>query len=174
MFLDLKHAFDSVNRPLLFDHLKDLHTPHPLLHLISSWHVGTRYNLVHNGRTTSVNVDTGLRQGCKAAPLLWVLFMNRFLQILMDKVGQQWIVENVTLYADDIHVGASFFSNTDFRHCLYCFGCVLDAIETLKPQLSYDKTYILLATTGSGQKKNLKGVVERTSKGATILLPRAD
>ena len=171
MFLDLKHAFDSVNRPLLFDHLKDLHTPHPLLHLISSWHVGTRYNLVHNGRTTSVNVDTGLRQGCKAAPLLWVLFMNRFLQILMDKVGQQWIVENVTLYADDIHVGASFFSNTDFRHC---FGCVLDAIETLKLQLSYAKTYILSATTGSGQKKNLKGVVERTSKGATILLPRAD
>ena len=174
MFLDLKHAFDSVNRPLLFEHLKELQTPHPLLHLISSWHVGTRYNLVHNGRTTYVDVDTGLRQGCKAAPLLWALFMNRFLQLLMDKVGQSWIVENVTLYADDIHVGAAFFSTIEFQHCLYCFGCVLDAIETLKLQLSYDKTFVILATTGSGQKRNLKGVVERNSSGATILLPRAN
>ena len=172
MFLDLRHAFDSVDRPLLFQHLSDLQTPDYLLNLFSTWHIGTRYNIVFNGQATYTSVDTGLRQGCKAAPLLWILFMNKFLQLLSAKIDPMWLAKTVTLYADDIHLGAAFYSEQEFRQCLERFGYVLDAIEALKLTLSYDKTFIIFAATGSGYRRCTKGIVTRQQSGTVILLPR--
>lgn len=173
MFLDLQHAFDSVNRFLLFQHLQSLHTPEYLLQLISTWHMDTHYKLVCNGSTTTIPVNVGLRQGCKAAPLLWVLFMDRFLKMLSTRVDLAWIHEAVTLYADDIHVGTMFYSRAQYLQCLQRLGCVLDVVEELKLTLSYEKTYIILATAGTSVFRGLKGTIERTAHGATLALPRA-
>ena len=153
MYLDLRHAFDSVHRPRLFQHLKFLGTPEHLLHLITQWHIGTRYNLMHQGNTTSIDVNVGLRQGCKAAPLLWVLFMNHFLQQLTFHIDRNWINKAITLFADDIHVGTTFYSIEEYHRSRHRFGCILDVLENLKLELSYEKTFILLATAGSGYKK---------------------
>ena len=173
MFLDLRHAFDSVNRTLLFQHLQSLGTPDVLLQLISTWHMNTHYNLVFNGKTTTIPVNIGLRQGCKAAPLLWVLFMDRFLHLLSEKVDTDWIAEAVTLYADDIHVGTVFHSNAEYRQCLHRLGCVLDAVEELQLALSYEKTFIIMATAGTNVSRGVKGTIQRTKHGAFLMLPRA-
>lgn len=172
MYLDLRHAFDSVYRPLLFQHLHDLQTPDTLLQLFTMWHTGTRYNIVFQGQTTMTPVDTGLRQGCKAAPLLWVLFMNKFLQMLTSRIDPAWIAQTITLYADDIHIGTTFFSEVEFKQCLERFGQVLDVIEELKLTLSYEKTFILFAATGSRYRRCTKGIIERQSNGTVIHLPR--
>ena len=78
LLLDLRQAFDTVNRPRLFRFLQQRGTPTDLLHIISSWHMDTHDNLIHNNTTTRIPVNVGLRQGCKAAPILWVLFMSHF------------------------------------------------------------------------------------------------
>ena len=174
MYLDLQHAFDSVHRPRLFRHLQFLGTPEHLLHLITQWHIGTRYNLMHQGQTTSIAVNVGLRQGCKAAPLLWVLFMNHFLHQLSSLIDRTWINKAITLYADDIHVGAIFYSIEEYHQCRQRFGCILDVLETLKLELSYEKTFIILATAGSSVRKGLKSSIVRRRDGATIAIPRAD
>ena len=70
LLLDLRQAFDTVNRPRLFQFLHRRGTPIELLHIISSWHMDTHYNLIHNNSTTRIPVNVGLRQGCKAAPIL--------------------------------------------------------------------------------------------------------
>lgn len=173
MFLDLKHAFDSVNRAALFEHLVHLGTPENLLQLISTWHTDTHYNLIFNGKTTQIPVNVGLRQGCKAAPLLWVLFMDRFLQLLSTKVDATWITEAITLYADDIHVGTVFYSSAQYHDCLHKLGCVLDAVEELQLILSYEKTYIIMATAGTSIQRGLKGTISRTKQGMAIQIPRA-
>ena len=173
MYLDLRHAFDSVHRPRLFQHLKFLGIPEHLLHLITQWHIGTRYNLMHQGNTTSIDVNVGLRQGCKAAPLLWVLFMNHFLQQLTFHIDRNWINKAITLFADDIHVGTTFYSIEEYHRSRHRFGCILDVLENLKLELSYEKTFILLATAGSGVQKGLKSSIDRQKDGVTMLIPRA-
>ena len=172
MFLDLRHAFDSVNRPLLFQHLQSLGTPAPLLQLLTSWHMETHYNLVYNGKTTCIPVNMGLRQGCKAAPLLWVLFMDKFLSMLANRIDHDWIADALTIYADDIHVGALFHSSAEYRQCLFRFGCILDVLEELQLELSNEKTFIIMATAGTNIQRGLKGTIERSEHGATVILPR--
>lgn len=174
MYLDLKHAFDSVNRVKLFQHLQDLHTPEYLVSLFTAWHMGTRYNLMFQGQTTSIPVNIGLRQGCKAAPLLWVLYMNYFVSQLSQKIDPTWLAETLTIYADDIHVGAIFYSIEEYHRCRQRFGCILDVIEQLQLELSYEKTFIILALAGSNVKKGSQGTISRTLQGATIALPRAN
>ena len=91
LFLDLTRAFDNADRQAIFDHLITLRTPSHLVQLVASWHENTHYNLVFRGETTSIKVGKGLRQGCKIAPLLWVNFMDLFMQELALLVGSQWI-----------------------------------------------------------------------------------
>ena len=105
LFLDLTRAFDNADRQAIFDHLIALGTPAHLVQIVASWHENTHYNLIFRGDTTSIQVGKGLRQGCKIAPLLWVAFMNLFMQELALLVGQQWIQDCLTIYADDVHLG---------------------------------------------------------------------
>lgn len=172
LLLDLRQAFDTVNRPRLFRFLQQRGTPTDLLHIISSWHMDTHYNLIHNNTTTRIPVNVGLRQGCKAAPILWVLFMSHFVELLQEHIDPLWLQEALTMYADDIHLGATFYNKTEFQLVLTRLGRILDVLESMQLQLSYDKTFVILATAGSNVTRGLKGAVERRKTGMVILLPR--
>ena len=160
------------DRQAIFDHLQTLSTPEHLIQLVASWHEGTNYNLVFRGETTSIRVGRGLRQGCKIAPLLWVTFMDLFLQQLAALVGFPWIMECLTIYADDVHVGCQFLSEFSLHTHLTNIGHALDVIERMKLSLSYSKSFMLFAYTGTNPKPTLKKVLQRTSKGVFIRIPR--
>ena len=172
LFLDLTRAFDNADRQAIFDHLQTLQTPEQLIQLVSSWHEDTHYNLVFRGETTSIKVGRGLRQGCKIAPLLWVTFMDLFLQKLTPLVGIQWIKECITIYADDVHIGCQFNSVFSLQTHLTNIGLALDAIELMKLSLSYSKSFMLFAYTGTNPRPSLKKVLKRTSNGVFIRIPR--
>lgn len=174
MFLDLTRAFDCADRTLLVDHLQELHTPHALLTIITHWHEGTRYHIVSPHTITAVDVGLGLRQGCKIAPLLWLVYMSKLLHLLVPLTGESWIAECLTLYADDVHVGCQFTSQSELDHHLQCMGFLLDCIERLKLKLSYQKTFVVLASTGSSARRALKGRVKRTHQTMMALIPRGD
>ena len=174
LFLDLTRAFENADRQAIFDHLITLRTPSHLVQLVASWHENTHYNLVFRGETTSIKVGKGLRQGCKIAPLLWVNFMDLFMQELALLVGSQWIQDCLTIYADDVHLGCQFRSTHELRTHLQNIGHALDVIERLKLSLSYSKSYMLMAYTGTNPRKALKGVLQRNSNGVSIRIPRQD
>jgi len=86
--------------------------------------------------------------------------------------GRQWIQENLTIYADDVHVGCLFMSARTLRVHLVNIGHALDVIESMKLSLSYSKSYMMLAYAGTNPRPALKGVVHKTPAGTSIRIPR--
>ena len=173
LFLDLSRAFDTVSRRTLFTHLADLKLSEDLLALISAWHEQTEYILSTNELTNHIQVGVGLRQGCKVAPILWVAYMDLLISRLIPKIGLEWIRANLTLYADDIHVGCCFRNATEFKTALRNFGLILDTIEELQLTLSYTKSFVIFRHAGTNSRPAMKGHFRTTPDGQQVLIPRS-
>ncbi|CAI5780389.1 Hypothetical predicted protein [Podarcis lilfordi] len=109
-FIDLKAAFDSIPRQLLWDKLACWGIDRRLLWLISQLHAGSvaRVRISPAGDLTNpVPVNKGVRQGCILAPLLFNLFISDMRNPLID--SQKFIHTPriadyrcpLLLYADD-------------------------------------------------------------------------
>lgn len=168
----MSRAFDCANRQVLFDHLRDLGTPRNLLQLISCWHNNTHYHVQFQNTSSSVLVGKGLRQGCKIAPQLWVVYMDKCLRLLEPRTGLQWIMECITIYADDVHVGCQFTSSHAFQLHRQNIGHVMDVLEQLDLQLSYQKSFILLKYAGTNPRPTLKGRIQRTGTLHSLIVQR--
>ena len=110
VFLDIERAFDMVSRPQLFTKLTAVGVPAPIAHILTLWHQETGYYLFSHGEETHIPVGRGLRQGCKAAPLLWNIYVLLFLAELSKHVDRQWILTCLNFYADDGQLGNAFRS----------------------------------------------------------------
>jgi len=87
IFLDIQRAFDQLPRQALFEHLDTLHDQPELTTLMAQWHSQTDYCLEHSGETTLVPTGCGVRQGCRAAPLLWNSFLDQMFRTLAQKIS---------------------------------------------------------------------------------------
>ena len=75
-FVDLKKAFDTVNRPLLFDILERFGCPPTVLGLLRALHTGNTASVRVAGATSDpFQVTMGVKQGCVLAPLLFNVFL---------------------------------------------------------------------------------------------------
>ena len=165
LFLDLTRAFDSVDRHILFQHMNTLPIPSNLVDLIRMWHEQTHYNLVFRGNTYPIPVGKGVRQGCTIAPLLWLIYMDKILKELAALTGPEWIMQCVTIYADDLHIGCRFMSAAELRMHVTNMGHLLDVLHRLKLTVSCSKTFVILAVTGTNPRAALKSFVQRNQKG---------
>lgn len=85
-FIDLKAAFDSVNRDSIWLVLKSINVPDKIVRLLKLIYSDTESSVRINGKeSTSFHVSTGVRQGCTAAPDLF----NCLLDYLMQKVSDR-------------------------------------------------------------------------------------
>ena len=76
-YVDIKAAFDSVDRSALWAGLASLNLPSPLGDLISELHNGTSSCVSINGELSNkFNSLSGVRQGCILAPSLFCLVMD--------------------------------------------------------------------------------------------------
>ena len=100
--------FDAVPRPVIAEALAKVQLSPQLQSLLLAWHIDTAYHLDVNQTARSVPVTRGVRQGCSSAPLLWTTVMVLLLDSLQHTVPLQWIQNNITIYADDIHVFLHF------------------------------------------------------------------
>ena len=74
-FIDLKKAYDSVPREIMWLALKKLGVPAEVIQLICSFHMGIKAKIHLNGSLLEQrSVQNGLRQGCCMAPVLFNLF----------------------------------------------------------------------------------------------------
>ena len=71
VLLDANKAFDMVPRLSLFQFINELPVNQVLVTLLSEWHTNTAYVVTDGHTTQRVATGRGVRQGCRAAPILW-------------------------------------------------------------------------------------------------------
>jgi len=112
-FIDLKQAFDSVDRELLWARLEHLGIPNgPFFQAIKSLYSSTEFGVRIAGCTSDSHFRTsrGVKQGCPISPLLFGLVMDHLYHrlqtdcpdvgvTLLDHMGT---ILNHIMYADDV------------------------------------------------------------------------
>lgn len=159
--MDIQRAFDQLPRQQLFEHLDSLHDVPALTTLLAQWHTGTSYCVEQAGESVLVETTKGVRQGCRAAPLLWNCFLDRFFRQLASKVSIDWVQKTLTAFADDIHHGTVFKSRQQLMCEISRIGLILDTLESMGLQLSLEKSFILLEIAGTHSRKIRSSLVKQ-------------
>ena len=147
--LDLRRAFDMVDRRKLFQKLSLLNISESLISLLSTWHEHSLYFVQHDSGDCPIQVGRGVRQGCKAAPGLWNCFVVIYLHELMATLPFDWIQRHLTLYADDFHIGSTFTCLADFQYLQFALGVMLSLLKSMDMQLNPDKSVVILELRGT-------------------------
>ena len=85
-FIDLRKAYDTVNRPALWGVLQHIGLSAKVQRLIRDLHNGTRSSVRAYGITSEpFEVNRGVRQGCILAPALFNIFLDHVLRIALDR-----------------------------------------------------------------------------------------
>ena len=150
ILIDLKGAFDRAPRHLLQQALMDLPLPPSILSLLLAWHDGTPYHLHHAEQDFFIDGNVGVRQGCVAAPLLWVAFMRHWKKHLEEHLGSSWVKRHLTVYADDNHLAWTFRDLGDIHQAILDATFVLNSFLTYGMHLNLDKTVAILVVRGRG------------------------
>ena len=170
--LDLSRAFDQVPRGKLFECLRSLHIDEHLLSFL--WHIyqHTECEFEHRGCHRTFVASRGIRQGCSAAPTIWTLFTLAILKDLTQKIPEEWIKTNLTLFADDTCAHCVFNSISNLQDHLKYIGILFDTLEEYGMEINVSKTAAILKGMGSALNKANRLVVKRTPQGSFLLIPR--
>ncbi|CAL1139392.1 unnamed protein product [Cladocopium goreaui] len=174
IFLDIQRAFDQLPRQALFEHLDTLHDQSELTTLMAHWHSQTDYCIEHSGETALVSTGCGVRQGCRAAPLLWNSFLDQMFRTLAQQISPEWVKQTLTAFADDIHQGTVFRSSQQLQLEMTRIGLLLDTLENMGLTLSLEKSCILLEIAGSHCRKIRNRLLKYEGSHAFIDIPRAN
>ena len=174
VFLDLRKAFDVLPRQRLFDYLSRLEVDQRLVQLLAAWHNETSYVLFHDNCYHTIPTGRGVRQGCRVAPILWAAYMNLMFDLLTTEISADWVRDTLTLFADDLHHGSQFFSERQLREALTHIGLLMDTLEHLGLQISYEKTIVVLHIAGSNARRVKASILKRDSAGSYVEIPRGN
>jgi len=115
-FSHFKQAYDTNDRPHLWDHSYNIRMPTHLVNVIKQMYDGDEYVMIDGAKTTSTGSSTvplrGVKQGCPLSPLLFSLFINgvddEFGTSFMGAVtGTEGLRVTHMLYADDLTLTAN-------------------------------------------------------------------
>ena len=85
-FIDLRKAYDTVNRPALWGILQHIGLSAKIQRLIRDLHTGTHSSIrAYDDVSEPFEVNRGVRQGCILAPALFNVFLDHTLRIALDK-----------------------------------------------------------------------------------------
>jgi len=86
-FIDLRKAYDSVNRELLWQAMKTYGISGKIVRIVSSLYENTRAKVRVNGVLSEcLSLKTGVKQGCVLSPLLF----NIFIDWVVRRVLKRW------------------------------------------------------------------------------------
>ena len=146
--IDISAAFDRVERPRLWQALVHSQVPPDLAAILQHWHTQAFYHLEHAGLKRSFQSTRGVRQGCVAAPLLWVLYSRGWIHELAAKVGWEWLLKGLTIYADDVHAAWQIHSEDDFLKAIVSIRVILQSLSDIGLCVNKNKTAVILRMVG--------------------------
>ena len=172
--LDLRCAFDCVDRRRLFQRLHQLNISQSLIQLLTTWHEHSVYYVQHDHADCPIAIGRGVRQDCKAAPGLWNFFVVLLLHDLMDYVPLRWIQRHLTIYADDFHIGSKFVSFEEFQYCRKVVGILFSLLESMQLRINPDKSVVILEMRGSRSHALRPTVTRRDRDGEKMIFYKLD
>ena len=172
LLVDLRQAFDCVDRNTLFQHLSTLNINSSVIAILTEWHSNTSYAVHHDREELVIPTGRGVRQGCRAAPMLWNGLMHRCLQSLSEQTSETWVQQCLTLFADDFHAGDIFTDQEGLHRILRCFGVLLDTLADLGLDVSLEKSHLLVAMAGSQSRSLRPKFVQTGRNGPYMMIPR--
>ena len=110
-FLDLADAFTSVPHDLILDTLRARGVSDKCINILHSLYTNTSTSVTNaRGDRTTVGIQSGVRQGCPASPILFALAVEPLLRTPFPpgsgfKVGAEEV--HILAYADDLALVAS-------------------------------------------------------------------
>jgi hypothetical protein len=142
-FMDLKSAFDSADRNAIWLILRSISVPEKIIRLLKLLHSDSHSCVRVNGEdSTWFKTESGVRQGCTAAPELF----NCLIDYLMKKVDEQ--MQGVQLgnyrltdleFADDTALFAP-----DMDSLCQAINIYVNEASKLGLQVNYTKTKIMM------------------------------
>ncbi|CAL1159315.1 unnamed protein product, partial [Cladocopium goreaui] len=153
IFLDIERAFDMLSREHLFSRLHHLEINPHIIQLLALWHQETHYSLFCNGEESTIPVGKGVRQGCRAAPLLWNGYMWLFLVELSKEVNLTWVLQCLNIYADDCHMGDLYRSSQELQLLLDNINKTLLLLKKFGLTINPTKCTALLTMGGTNHRK---------------------
>jgi len=171
--LDASKAFDMVPRQPLFDFLGSLDINQDLVAILAMWHSNTSYIVTQGATSTAVGTGRGVRQGCRAAPVLWSSYTLALFIRLSRQLGPEWVKKQLTMFADDLHSCDCFLNETELQLALKRIGILLDVIEDMGLTLALDKSHAMISIGGTNCRDISRKIIQVDSQGPHLLIPRA-
>ena len=168
--IDISSAFDRVERQRLWQALDHSEVPQDLAAILQHWHSQAFYHLEHAGLKRCFQSTRGVRQGCVAAPLLWVLYSRGWIHDLAAKVGWEWLLKGLTIYADDVHAAWKISSEDDFLKAIVCIRVILQSLSDIGLSVNKNKTVVILRMVGKLSRKLRKAYVVKEKDGFYLKL----
>ena len=140
--------------------------------MLLAWRPSTPYHIEHGGQDHVIAANMGVRQGCVAAPLLWVAFKRYWHKFLVSQRSYQWLLDHVITYADDNHFSWVFYSTSDVHEALYDARMLLNSFSSYGMTLSVEKTVCIMRVKGLSASSLRKRYMVSTTKGRFLRLPK--
>ena len=122
--------------------------PEELRQVLMSWLEASSYNVSIAAKTGSIDVERGVKQGCRASPLLFLAYMCRISICVDARLGDGWSAAHMTVYADDTHVRWCIHSPDDLAQATKELGALMSTLEDMGMTLNSSKAKALLTLKG--------------------------
>ena len=104
-FIDLRKAYDSVNRELLWQAMKTYGISGKIVRIVSSLYENTRAKVRVNGVLSEcLLLKTGVKQGCVLSPLLFNIFIDWVVRRVLKSMGDSGIEIRYSKKKKELHV----------------------------------------------------------------------
>ncbi|OLQ03284.1 hypothetical protein AK812_SmicGene13768 [Symbiodinium microadriaticum] len=147
--VDLSQAFDKMPRELLYRGMVGLQLPADLIAIIMAWHAHIQYTIHHSGASCTFDAKKGIRQGCSASPLLWLIFSHAISCRLEGLIFYDGLCAMLSVFADDYHVAGTFSSLHELEQLLSCITALFKVLKEFGMEVSDAKSQAVLALRGS-------------------------
>jgi len=154
--IDLKKAFDSVDRDYLISRLEEIGWDNKWVNCVSLLYKDEETELFIGEKMIGrINRNCGIRQGCKLSPLLFVVCLNK----VVDELNRIWYEENVNvvMYADDALILGRSRRELEEKINVYVCAC-----RDMGLDVNREKSEILVLG-GDGNKDRIAGIEVKDS-----------
>ncbi|CAE7707358.1 acnA, partial [Symbiodinium necroappetens] len=104
---------------------------------------------VQPGESRTFDAKKGIRQGCSASPLLWLIFSHAISCRLEGLISYDRICAMLTIFADDYHAAGTFSSLHELEQLLSCITALFKVLKAFGMEVSDAKSQAVLALRGS-------------------------
>ena len=149
--IDLKQAFDRVSREALTQALRNLGTDEATIAAVIAIHDTSCYHIQQQDTATSVRTTRGIRQGCRLAPMLWVVIATAILARLQEPLHRQG-----TTFADDTLCQWLISDPEDIHQLTAFLTLLLQVMEDLDLLVNLTKTVLLVRVRASAGQRAVR------------------